>query len=98
MNRAQFMKQLEKLLSDISEEERKNDDKHKKNDNNKKGVGFVERNNSKDYNIVYRNKQTKPMTVSELFGIKSKEEKKAEEKPKTNPVVTEKMEKLKKKL
>ena len=78
----------------ISEEERKNDDKHKKNDNNKKGVGFVERNNSKDYNIVYRNKQTKPMTVSELFGIKSKEEKKVEEKPKTNPVVTEKMEKV----
>ena len=38
-------------------------------------VGFVERNNNKDYNIVYRNKQTKPMTVNELFGIKPKEEK-----------------------
>ena len=35
----------------------------------------------KDYNIVYRNKPTKPMTVDELFGIKKepkKEEKKEE--------------------
>ena len=38
----------------------------------KKGnhVGFVERKQNKDYNIVYRNKPTKPMTVDELFGIK----------------------------
>ena len=69
----------------ISEEERKNDDNQKRNENSKKGVGFVERNNSKDYNIVYRNKQTKPMTVNELFGIKPKEEKKVEEKPVVQP-------------
>ena len=42
----------------------------------KKDIGFVERNNSKDFNIVYRNKQAKPLTVNELFGIKPKEEKK----------------------
>ena len=39
-------------------------------------VGFVERKQNKDYNIVYRNKPNKPMTVSELFGLSSKEEKK----------------------
>ena len=37
---------------------------------------------NKDYNIVYREKPTKPMTVSELFGIGKKEEpKKAAKKP-----------------
>ena len=30
---------------------------------------------NKDYNIVYRNKPTKPLTVSELFGIPKKEKK-----------------------
>ena len=61
----------------ISEEERTREkEKDKKDD--KKSVGFVERNNKKDYNIVYRNKQTKPLTVSELFGIKSNVEKKEE--------------------
>ena len=69
----------------ISEEERKNDDNQKMSENSKKGIGFVERNNSKDYNIVYRNKQNKPMTVNELFGIKPKEEKKGKEKPIVQP-------------
>ena len=73
----------------IISEEGKTDDRQKKNENNKKGVGFVERNNSKDYNIVYRNKQTKPMTVNELFGIKSKEEKKTVEKSVIQPKETE---------
>ena len=36
----------------------------------KNHVGFVERKQNKDYNIVYRNKPNKPMTVSELFGLK----------------------------
>jgi len=49
---------------------------NKKNTENKnKQVGFVERNKNADYNIVYRNKPTKPMTVSELFGLGKKEEK-----------------------
>ena len=61
----------------ISEEER-NREKEKNKKDDKKSVGFVERNNKKDYNIVYRNKQTKPLTVSELFGIKSNVEKKEE--------------------
>lgn len=65
----------------ISEEETNHNEKQKKAEENRKGVGFVERNNNKDYNIVYRNKQAKPMTVNELFGIKPKEEKKVAPKP-----------------
>ncbi len=65
----------------------------------KNEVGFIEKNRNKDYNIVYRNKQSKPMSVAELFGIKKKEEpkkpdiaqedKKSEEKVKTEPITTE---------
>ena len=47
----------------------------------KKGVGFVENDRKKDYNIVYRNRPTKPMSVSDLFGIPKKEEPKQEPKP-----------------
>ena len=59
----------------ISEEEKEEQNKAKQSEDNQKQVGFVERNNKKDFNIVYRNKQTKPLTVSELFGLKPKEEK-----------------------
>ena len=62
----------------ISEEEKEEQNKAKQSEDNQKQVGFVERNNKKDFNIVYRNKQTKPLTVSELFGLKPKEEKKEE--------------------
>ena len=55
-------------------EEQKSRDSHKKND-----VGFVENRRNKDYNIVYREKTVKPLTVSELFGIGKKEETKKEE-------------------
>ena len=41
-------------------------------------VGYIEQNRKKDYNIVYRNKQTRPMTVNELFGIAPKKEVKKE--------------------
>ena len=61
----------------ISEDEENSEQTNKENkDKENRNVGFVERNNKKDYNIVYRNKQTKPLTVSELFGLKPKEEKK----------------------
>ena len=43
-------------------------------------VGFIERQRKTDYNIVYRNKPTKPLTVSELFG-KKEEPKKEPAKP-----------------
>ena len=38
-----------------------------------KDIGFVERDRKKDYNIVYRNKQAKPMSLDDLFGNKKKE-------------------------
>ena len=46
----------------------------------RKEVGFIERNTNKDYNIVYRNKPSKPMTVSELFGLKTPKQEPKEEK------------------
>ena len=63
----------------MNEEEKIN--KPKQERVQKKDVGFVERDRKKDYNIVYRNKPTKPMSVSELFGISKKEEPKEEPKP-----------------
>lgn len=81
----------------MNEEEKTN--KPKTEQTNKKGVGFVERDRKKDYNIVYRNRPTKPMSVSDLFGIPKKEEPKPETKTevveevkKEEPVVTEKPE------
>ncbi len=62
------------------EEEEKRQEEEKKREHKQKDVGFVERSNNKDYNIVYRNKQAKPLTVSELFGLKTKEESKPESK------------------
>ena len=55
---------------------------------------FVQRNQNKDYNIVYRNKPEKPLTVSELFGLnKKKEEPKKEQEQATvkNQEVVEKV-------
>ena len=66
----------EVIISEENEGKQKNNTKEKEH----KEVGFVERKNNKDYNIVYRNKQTKPLTVSELFGLKPKDEKKEEKK------------------
>ena len=46
----------------------------------KRDVGSVVGRKNNNYNIVYRNKPTKPMTASELFGLNKK---KKEEKPST---------------
>lgn len=65
----------------INDEEEKKEEKRKKEQARKKDVGFIENKRKKDYNIVYRDKPTKPLTVSELLGIAKKEpEKKVEEK------------------
>ena len=72
----------------IITEEKKKQDSGKKQQTKKDSVGFVERKQNNDYNIVYRNKQTKPMTVSELFGLK-KEEPKKEEAPKIEKTIEE---------
>ena len=77
------------ISQDESEKSKEVTKKEEKRNNN---VGFIERKTNKDYNIVYRNKPNKPMTVSELFGLnkeKPKEEVKKEEKAevKNEPVV-----------
>ena len=72
----------EVIRTDFEEKEEKKESKP----TNRTDVGFVERRKNQDYNIVYRKQPVKPMTVSELFGLKTpqKEEKKEE------PVVEEK--------
>ena len=71
----------------FNDDEKKEEEEKKKQQKKDDNVFNVEKNRKKDYNIVYRNKPTKPLTVSELLGISKKEEKK-EEKPKA--VVEEK--------
>lgn len=71
----------EVIISDEELAKRQAQEEKKRIEEHKKQVGFVERNTNKDFNIVYRNKPTKPMTVSELFGLKTdKKEEKVEEK------------------
>ena len=82
----------EVIIADEELEKKEAEEKAKKMEKSKKDVGFVERDRNKDFNIVYRNKPTKPMTVSELFGL-SKPEKKQEEKKeekKVEPKIEEK--------
>lgn len=56
----------------IQDEPKKEEKKvERRNDNTNP---FVQRNQNKDYNIVYRNRPEKPMTVSELFGLDKKKE------------------------
>ena len=80
----------------ISEEEKENKKEEiKKQEKRNSNIGFVERKQNKDFNIVYRNKPNKPMTVSELFGLKkeeTKDEKVVEEKNE-NKEKSEKVEK-----
>ena len=77
----------EVIVSDEEDEkEKKKQEEAKKKSSD---LGFTQKRN-KDYNIVYREKPTKPMTVSELFGIKpKKEEKKQEVKKQEETVVKE---------
>ena len=56
----------------IEEEKPKEQRQEAKKSENKNP--FLQRNQNKDYNIVYRERPQKPMTVSELFGLNKKEE------------------------
>ena len=47
----------------------------------KNNIGFVENDRKKDYNIVYRNKPTRPLTASELFGKKEEPKSQVSETP-----------------
>ena len=73
----------------INDSEEQKEQERKKQEQKKKEVGFVERNNT-NYNIVYRNKPQKPLTVNELFGLKdNKKEETKKEEPKKEAVKIE---------
>ena len=73
----------------INDSDEKKEQEKRKQEQKRKEVGFVERNNS-NYNIVYRNKPQKPLTVNELFGIKdNKKEEVKKEKTKKEDVKQE---------
>ena len=55
----------EVIISEENNNKKSEDKKREKTNNN---IGFVERKQNKDFNIVYRNKPNKPKTVNELFG------------------------------
>ncbi len=78
------------IISDEEVKKQEEEQERRKKAEAKKEVGFID-NRKKDFNIVYRNKQAKPLTVSELFGLKKEEPKKAqnEEKPVAKPEVEE---------
>lgn len=69
------------------EEKKKQVDKKQESRNN---IGFVERKQNKDYNIVYRNKPNKPKTVDELFGLKKEPKKELEKQLETAKTENEK--------
>ena len=70
----------EVIIADEEEKEKKRVEEIKKKTSD---LGFTQKR-KKDYNIVYREKPTKPLTVNELFGIKPKKEEKKEEPKKEN--------------
>ncbi len=81
----------------ISDEEENEKESHVSNEKNKKEVGKIVERKNKDYNIVYRNKPTKPMTASELFGLnkKKKEEPVVQEEKKATIEIQEVKEEVK---
>ena len=75
------------IIRDEEIERRNEEEKRKKEQSRNNNVGFIQNNRKKDYNIVYREKPSKPMTVNELFGLGKKETK-----PKQEEVKKEKVE------
>ena len=67
-----------KLDNEEDKRLKEEEEKRKKAEARKKDVGFVQKKHNAEYNIVYRDKLAKPMTVDELFGLKKKEEPKKE--------------------
>ena len=58
----------------IANETNKKQETTTKKEEKRNNIGFIERKDNKNFNIVYRNKTKKPMSVSELFGLNKKEE------------------------
>ena len=84
------------IISDEEIKRKEEEEKKKKQERQRNNVGFIGNNRNKDYNIVYRNKPNKPLTVSELFGLgnNKKEEKKKEEVKPQEPKVQERKEEV----
>ena len=74
----------------INDEEEKQDKKQKETESRRESTFGAQKPKNKDYNIVYRDKPTKPLTVSELFGIPKKEKKVPTSKELQETVVKEK--------
>ena len=81
----------EVIIEDESSKEPKQETKKSENKN-----PFVQRNQKRDYNIVYRDRPQKPMTVSELFGLNKKEEKNQNVKDEASEITTKNQEESKK--
>ena len=59
----------------ITDEEQNKKHEEKRQETRNNNIGFVERKQNKDFNLVYRNKPNKPKTVNELFGLNKQENK-----------------------
>ncbi|MGN1298627.1 MAG: translation initiation factor IF-2 [Candidatus Scatovivens sp.] len=64
------------IISDEEIERRNEEERKKKEQSRNNNVGFIQNNRKRDYNIVYREKPSKPMTVNELFGLGKKDKEK----------------------
>ena len=78
-NESHVIIRREVIISDNTNQKKQEKEEKINREERKNSVGFVERKRNSDYNIVYRNKPSKPMTVSELFGLKKDESEKKEE-------------------
>ena len=82
MEEEPFIIRREVILKDEKQKSQVNQES--KTRDTRSDLGKVQKKSgSQDYNIVYRDRKEKPLSVSELFGLKPKQEEKREEKPKT---------------
>ena len=72
----------------INDDEEKQEKKAKEANTRRESAFSTQKPKNKEYNIVYRDKPTKPLTVSELFGIPKKEKKQDTQKVASAPAPT----------
>lgn len=79
----------EVIITDEELAKKQEEEKRKKQERAKQDIGFVHNERKKDFNIVYRDKKTKPLTVNELFGIKPEKKEPVEQKTVAEPIEKE---------
>ena len=79
----------EVIITDEELAKKQEEEKRKKQERAKQDIGFVHNERKKDFNIVYRDKKTKPLTVNELFGIKLEKKEPVEQKIVAEPIAKE---------